>query len=110
MLDGVCSDDTPAKNTIIHYFDESKNSYAGRPRTTLPTILNKDLELAAQTQQHMQEIPNQLKGLKDLRALETLANDLRKWKSIVANMQVLALPKPEPPKLRSLRTRKNEKQ
>ena len=45
------TDDTPAKYAKIHYFDERKNNFRGRPITKQPVIINKDLEIAA-AQQH----------------------------------------------------------
>jgi hypothetical protein len=103
-------DDTPAKHAMLHYFDEQKSSFAGRPITTLPTVISKDIELAAaqsHSEQAQLQTPKQLRELKDLRALEALANDRQKWRAILRNMQVLALPKPEPSKPRSLRTPNN---
>ena len=103
------NDDTPAKHAMLHYFVERKSNFLGRPRTTLPTVISKDLELAAKQsafQQTEHKLPKQLRDLRDLKAMETLANDRQKWKLIVANIQVLSRPKPEPQKQRSLRTRK----
>ena len=36
--------DTPAKHAIIYYFDPCINPFRRRPRTTLASVLNQDLE------------------------------------------------------------------
>ena len=106
--------DTPAKHAMIYYFSNRKDGFTGRPRTTLPIIIDKDLKaMAKQTSTHHNQneldIPKQLTDLSDMEKLETLANSRQKWKSIVTNMQVLELPKPKPKRL-SMRTRENEQQ
>ncbi len=35
------TDDTRAKKAMIHYFDETTSSFLGRPRHTLPLVINK---------------------------------------------------------------------
>jgi hypothetical protein len=105
------TDDTPAKRAMLHYFDVTTSSYLGRPRHTLPLVINKDLKLAA-VQPHditgQFNIPTQLKTITDLRRLETLANDRKQWIQLVQcviDMQVT-----EPPKPIKLRPRRNVKQ
>ena len=69
--------------------------FKGRPRTILPILLNKDIELAHK--QHnplLNKLPNQLKNEENIEELEKLANDRSNWRSIVANMYVLEPPKP----------------
>ena len=88
-------DDTPAKYATIKYFDKGK-SFLGRPRTTIATIINEDINLAhaQQNREVFSLLPSQLKNTTDLKQLETAANDRSKWILIVANMHVLAPPQP----------------
>lgn len=100
------SEDVPAKRATVHYFDACIDAFRGRPRTTMPVLLNHDLETAA-AQPHANYpqlgLPRQLKNIKDLRTLETLAQERSTWKKIVANMQV-----PPPPKQKLIRPRRYE--
>lgn len=104
------TDDTPAKRAMLHYFDETTSSYLGRPRHTLPLVINKDLKLAAVQPLDIKSqfnLPSQLKTIRDLRSLETLAKDRNQWIQLVqcvTNMQVPKPPKPKP------RPRRNAKQ
>ena len=101
------TDDTPAKCATIHYFDDKTESFKGRPRTTLATVFEQDLKLAAQQQDKpvLLNLPAQLKNRDDMRLLEELATDRLTWKSIVENMHVL-----EPPRPTRRRPRGNDKQ
>lgn len=92
---------TPAKfATMAYYQDTESERFAGRPRTTLPGLLDKDIDLAHKQNKSdspLQLLPKQLlKQLDDLLELETLASDRKEWRSIVANMYVLEPPKPMP--------------
>jgi hypothetical protein len=103
------ADPVPAKYAMKHFFDDSdSSSFRGRPRTTLQTVLDKDLELRAmyiqaeqraanlQAAQPLIEIPNRLRTIDDLEQLEMVAIDRPKWRSIVvAHMQVSPPPKPK---------------
>jgi hypothetical protein len=81
------ADDVPAKKATNHYFDPIADSFLGRPRITLPIVLDKDLKLAsAQKLEHLVHkfnLPRQLKTKNDLKHLETLANDRQQWMRIV---------------------------
>ena len=97
------TDETSAKHATINYFDDNKNGFNGRPRITLPLILEKNLKMiTAQSDSHKVHqfdptLPHQLKCREDLRRLEVLATDRVQWKrlvSYVTNKQV-----PEPKKL-----------
>ena len=101
------TDDTPAKCATVHYFDTCNKS-RGRPITTMPTIINKDLEEAAARPHENYDqlgLPKKMSNIHDLRQLETIANSRSKWKSIVENMHV-----PPPAKQIKQRPRRYEKQ
>ncbi len=104
------ADNTPAKKAMLHYFDKTTSSFLGRPRHTLPLVINQDLKMAATNNitGHF-NIPSQLKKIEDLRALETLANDRNRWIKLVkcvTDMQVTEPPKSE----KRLMPRRNVKQ
>jgi hypothetical protein len=94
------TDDTPEKRAMLQYFDVTTSSYLGRPRHTLPLVINKDLKLAAAQPRVITgqfNIQTQLKTITDLRRLETLANDRKQWIQLVQcviDMQVTEPPKP----------------
>ena len=88
------ADDIPAKQAMLHYFSEipKNKSFKGRPRTSLPIVLNQDLKLANE-QLNLQasgiNLPTQIKNLKDLRKLEDAAKNRKVWKLFAENMQVI---------------------
>ena len=84
------TDATPAKHAMLHYFDKITKGFMGRPPATLPLVINKDLKAMQQATAQL-GLPPQLKTISDLRQLETLATDRKRWMSIVqcaADMQV----------------------
>ena len=85
------ADDIPAKQTMLHYFDEVKSGsgFRGKPRTTLPIVISKDLSEIAEKKATPFAIPTQLKTIKDLKALEEVANKRDMWMKLVTNMHVL---------------------
>ena len=92
------NNEKPANFAMTQYFNPSSSEcYLGRPRTTLPGILNKDLELASvQTNKSpLRLLPTKLKTSIDLEKLREIAIDRGKWRSIVANMYVLEPPQPK---------------
>jgi hypothetical protein len=98
------SDEIPAKKTIKRYFDQGSRSFLGRPRTTLATVIDQDLKLAAAQPINL-GLPEQLKDQSDLEQLEMHASDRKKWKSIVTNMHAFKWPKTI---IRKLRTRERQ--
>ena len=88
----------PAKFATIQYFsDYTTTCFRGRPRTTLPITLNKDIEIAhKQENQVLSLLPCQVKKKEHIEELEKLANNRKIWQSIVANMYVFEPPKPKP--------------
>ena len=89
---------TPAKQATAQYFTNTNTEcFKGRPRTTLPGLLDKDIKQAHAQQKAnspLNLLPTQLKGPSDYLELERLANDRSTWRSIVANMDVFEPPKP----------------
>ena len=69
---------TPAQQSMINYFQEdNRKKFAGRPRTTLPVVLNNDLKEAAE----LFEIEiAQLETLQDLRRAREVADNKYVWK------------------------------
>jgi hypothetical protein len=102
------SNKTPAKLAMMQYFSSTNTDcFIGRPRTTLPGILDKDISLAQKQQKAnspLQLLPKQLKTAEDFQEIEKLARNRSLWRSIVANMYVLEPPKP------ILRPRRHAKQ
>ena len=76
--------DIKQKTLQISQHCRAKINYkkVGRPRTTLPIMLNKDIEYI------LNLLPCQLKKEKDIQKLEKLENDRKFWQSIVADMCV----------------------
>ena len=106
------TDDTPAKHAMLHYFDKTSSSFLGRPRTTLPLVIDKDLKLAAKQPPNTMgqfELPNQLKTINDLRRLEALASDRKEWMNLVSCVTYMQVPEPPAPITRT-RPRRNEQQ
>ncbi len=92
------SDDIPAKRATIHYFDTTATSkFLGRPRHTLPRVIENDLKRAAgQPEQHPARklgLPNQLQSINDLRKLESLVRSKRG--NIVKCMMNTQVPEPK---------------
>lgn len=90
------SNGVPAKFVINHYFDPREKSFRGRPRTTLPILLDKDLEVAEARTHHIHEklgLPKLQPIIEDLKHLEQLTENRSKLHSIVANMLVFPPPK-----------------
>ena len=102
---------TSKKRATLHYFDHIANGFQGKPRHTLPLVIDKDLKPAAgkpeQHQVHALGLPSQLKSIGDLRQLETLATVRTKWDTIVKWSNEYAEP-PKPTK-RCLRSRGDAK-
>lgn len=81
-------DEIPAKLAMIKYFAPTERGFQGRPRTTLPVLLNKDLADTSKSQALRQlNIPKTLKELEELRQLEKRARDRKSRKQVVAVMQ-----------------------
>ena len=86
------ADDIPAKRTMIQYFREKTTCFRGTPRTTLPIIINKELEEINEKAKELAtelKLPTQLKTIQDLKALETIAQQRMKWRYLMTNMHVL---------------------
>jgi hypothetical protein len=103
------NDDIPAKRATIRFFDSDTEKFLGRPRHTLPRVIDKDLErAAAQPNQHPARklgLPKQLKTIDDLRKLESLASVRSKWNNIVKCVMNTQVPEPKLTEKRQLRPR-----
>ena len=93
------TDDTPAKHAMLHCFDKITKGFMGRPRVTLPLVINKDLK-ATQRETAQFGLPLQLKSISDLRQLETLARDHKKWKNVVQCVADMQVTEPQSPIIR----------
>ena len=68
----------PANKAMQLYFHRTEKRFRGRPTTTLPVIISKDL---SQTQDNLS-----LKSTDDLKYLRSLAQDLDQWKSLPSKL------------------------
>ena len=75
----------PANTAMKFYFEQEARGYRGRPRTTLPLVLNKDLEIYQNymCSRHQQTHILQLKCSQDLSKLSIIAQDRREWRQMV---------------------------
>ena len=78
------SENTPAQRSMKCYFEnyENKKRFRGRPRTTLPVVIEQDLKAANKVNPCILNI-SILNSINDLRELQQLAQDREKWKEIV---------------------------
>jgi hypothetical protein len=92
------SDNVPAKQAMLYYFHIAsiEKGLAGRPRTTLPVIIDKDLQDIAKAAKKpgrkkntIKALPSRLVSLGDLRTLEGLARERKKWKSTIEDAHAL---------------------
>jgi hypothetical protein len=108
-------DSIPAKRATLHYFDQIAKGFQGRPRHTLPLVIDKDLKQAAsqpiEHQVHTLDLPSQLKSIEDLRKLESLARVRSEWNIVVTCVTNTQVPEPRKPTptSRCLRPRRDEK-
>jgi hypothetical protein len=97
-------DQIPAKHAMKHYFDSTSSKYRGKPRTTLQSVLDQDLQVGVaniQANHPFLGIPIKLRSLEELEQLESIAQERPNWKLIVAYMQVS--PPTKPPRHRPRR-------
>ena len=71
--------DIPANKATRSYFIESGKKYKGRPKTTLPIVLNKDLALINH--------PIRLHSLEELEIITKLAQDRQKWRELTIRIE-----------------------
>jgi hypothetical protein len=97
------SNKIPAKKAMITYFEELEGEaigIQGKPRTTLPNVINKDIQMIRevfevvrntdrQTAAQLERIPCQLKSKEDLFTLEKMAKARTKWRKFVDNAHAL---------------------
>ena len=75
----------PANIAMRFYFEENVKGYRGRPRTTLPVVLNKDLENYQNNvyNEYLQRHVLKLKCSQDLTKLSVLAQNREGWRQMV---------------------------
>ena len=81
--------ETPANKAMLYYFENNyAQQYQGRPRTTIVTTLNNDI------QRNRNKLPNlpviTLKSLSDLQKLKELAQDRDAWEKFVNDINKVA--------------------
>ena len=76
------NEEITANKAMQLYFHRTKKRFRGRPTTTLPVIINKDL---SQTQDNLS-----LKSTEDLKYLRSLAQDRDQWKSLTKQIVEIA--------------------
>ena len=76
-----------AKLAMIRYFEPALEGFVGRPRTTIPVLLNNDLKEANPQTLHRLNIPGKLNSLEDLWRLEQVARERTSWQHLVVVMQ-----------------------
>ena len=80
---------TPANMAMNFYFEKNNKGFRGKPRTTLPTVLNQDLENYYQNTEPGPNMDhNYSKRLKlntpeDLEKLRKIAENRKEWKKLV---------------------------
>jgi hypothetical protein len=92
------NDDVPAKQAMLYYFHDEKKakSLAGRPRTTLPIVIDQDLQSVAHAAKKPGRKKNTIKALSprltsisDLRTLEKRARERKEWKTTIEDAHAL---------------------
>ena len=76
------NEEIPANKAMELYFHRTEKRFRGRPTTTLPVIINKDL---SQIQDNLS-----LKSTDDLKYLRSLVQDRDQWKSLTK--QIVEIP------------------
>ena len=76
-------EDIPANQSMEAYFIQHGQRFRGRPLTTLPIVLNKDLS-------RIQEHHYQLKTKQDLNDLRSVAKERTRWKELTAKIREAA--------------------
>ena len=76
--------DTPAQKAMNYYFDPEMElkKFRGKPRTTLPTVLNNDLKEASKTYIGVLEL-TKVETVEDLNKARSIAQDRAQWKQLM---------------------------
>lgn len=78
------NEETPAHKSMVHYFATSRApKFRGRPRTNMPRKLDEDLRKYSSD-------ALRLTSLADLQRLKSVAQDRKRWKTLVDGMCVAA--------------------
>ena len=73
-----CSDETPAVQAMKFYFEESEKKFRGKPRESIVTTLNKDINRAKSINRDF-PIPT-LRRKEDFKYIRSLAQDRNTWR------------------------------
>ena len=91
---------TPAQKAMQFYFENNQNrkQFRGRPRTTIATVLNKEIKDAAPHQRQLcRDMPKSFESLADLNKIRQLAADKSAWKEFsVKIVEVAQVKDPNP--------------
>ena len=80
------------KFIYLQYFESASEGFVGRPRTTIPVLLNNDLKEVNPQTLHRLNIPVKLNSLEDSWRLEQAARERTSWQHLVAVMQSSRIP------------------
>ena len=92
------NNDVPAKQAMIYYFrdEQSANSFVGRPRTTLPIEIDKDLQniktvakKPGRKKNTIKSLPKRLDSISALQTLETMARGRKLWMTMIEDAYAL---------------------
>ena len=81
------SPETPAQKAMNYYFENSNSkNFRGRPTTTLPNSLHNDIIRLTNYTHNNKYNFTQLKSIDDMRNLRLLAQDRKKWSTLVKDI------------------------
>ena len=80
---GIIQDSIPANKSMNRYFISNGSKFRGRPLTTLPVVLNKDLT-------RVSDDKLQLTSLKDLEHLRSVAQNRQTWRKLTTRIREAA--------------------
>ena len=78
LRDTFC-EETKTSLPTRSYFIETNKKYKGRPKTTLPTVINRDLALINH--------PIRLNKIRDLDNITKLAQDRKNWRELTTRIE-----------------------
>ena len=75
---------TPAQQAMTYYFQDEPRlkKYKGRPRTTLPSVLNADIKAAKTKYPEEMKLFNKFDNIADLNRARIIAKDRQMWKEL----------------------------
>ena len=80
--------ETPAQKAMNYYFENlNSRKFRGRPITTLPNSLHNDIKILKNYSNKVNKYKlTQLKSIDDLRNLRLLAEDRKRWSTLVKDI------------------------